>query len=512
MITGELKNDIDKLWTEFWQGGIANPLTVVEQITYLMFMRLLDIEETRNAKKAARTKKPFKGNFLKKDQDIRWQNLMKVGAEEALELVRDRAFPHMKRIGGEDSTFAKYMSDATFMVVKPQLLVKAVELINELPLEKGDTKGDLYEYLLSKLTTAGVNGQFRTPRHLIRMMVDLVDPQPGWKIADPACGTLGFLVESMKYVMEKNTSPEGIITEEDDNQIFTGDLLSAAQKKHLRTGMFTGFDFDVSMLRIASMNMMMHGVENPHIEYMDTLSNRFAENNPKLAFDHFDLILANPPFKGSLDYETVHKSLLSEVKTKKTELLFLVLMLRMLKLGGRCAVVVPDGVTFGSSKAHKTLRKMLVEENQLEAVINLPSGVFKPYAGVSTSILMFTKGGQTEDVFFFDVEHDGYSLDDKRDATPDKDDLPLVLEKWQAWKEKTDNGKPTTDYQDRTAKAFSVPASEIAENSYDLSINRYKEIVYEVVEYDPPQVILGRLRELEKEIGTDLAELEEMLK
>ena len=412
------------------------------------------------------------------------------------------------------------------MINKPSLLSSAVTMINDLPLNRGDTKGDLYEYLLSKLTTAGINGQFRTPRHIIRLMADMLlegnhDEALTWTVGDPACGTGGFPIGFLESLIEHFTSEDGRIEEEvevvDDKGkptgetktevTFTGDKLSPEAWKHISEKMFVGFDFDVTMLRIAAMNLMLHGVDKPSIYYQDTLSSGFSEKYPKMASESLDVVLANPPFKGSLDYDDVDSSLIGKVKTKKTELLFLVLILRLLKLGGRCAVVVPDGVSFGSSKAHKELRKMLVEENQLEAVVNLPSGVFKPYAGVSTAILIFTKGGQTDDVVFFNIEKDGFSLDDKRDPRPEENDLPMVRDQWAKWLDR----KSKRGFSDRKKTCFCVPKKEIADNGYDLSLNRYKETVYEEIEYDPPKVIIDRLRKLEKEIAQDLDELEAML-
>lgn len=392
------------------------------------------------------------------------------------------------------------------MIQKPGLLVKAVNMIHELPLTEGDTKGDLYEYLLSKLTTAGINGQFRTPRHIIRLMVDMLDPKPTDVIGDPSCGTGGFLVNVMEYLLETYTSPEAVIEETDPEtgaveKIYTGDLLEE-HREHIRSDMFHGFDFDATMLRIAAMNLMLHGVDDPDIHYQDTLSTGFTEKYPNQATEGFDVILANPPFKGSLDFEDVHSGLLRQVKTKKTELLFLVLILRMLKIGGRSATIVPDGVLFGSSGAHRQLRERLIDQNQLEAVISLPSGVFKPYAGVSTGILVFTKGGRTDNVFFYDVQADGRSLDDKRE-TVNENDLPDCLARWRA-------RDPATD-TDRAAKAFFVSATEIREAGYDLSLSGYKKTVYQEEAYDPPRVILERMNALNDDIAADLAELEEML-
>jgi len=502
MINGELRSRVDRLWTEFWTGGITNPLIVIEQISFLMFARLLDITESRNEKKARRTGKSLKRIFGEDNQDLRLSHFKDMAADDMLPLVRDRVFPHFRSAAIDGAQFGEYMKDAQLMIQKPGLLVSAVNMIHELPLTEGDTKGDLYEYLLSKLTTAGINGQFRTPRHIIKRMVQMVDPKPDETIGDPACGTAGFLVAAMEYLMEEYTSPEAVITTEHGERTFTGDLLEP-YLDHIRNNMFHGFDFDVTMLRIASMNLLLHGIDAPDIHYQDTLSNSLPERFPELAQGHFDVILANPPFKGSLDYDDVHPSLLSRVKTKKTELLFVTLILRMLHIGGRSATVVPDGVLFGSSKAHVALRKALVDENQLEAVISLPSGVFKPYAGVSTAIIVFTKGGATENVFYYDVRADGFSLDDKREPTPDKDDLPDLIERWNA----RDPEKDT----DRTDRAFFVPAKEIRDNKYDLSINRYKEIVYEEEAYNPPKEILARMKELEKEIMMEMEELEGML-
>jgi len=521
MITGQLRSEIDKLWTEFWTGGITNPLTVIEQISFLMFARLLDIAESRNEKLAARLQSSgqlklaianpdrqlqladsgSRRLFAPNQQKLRWSSFKNLGGEQMLAVVRDEVFKHFRGVGGNGSTFGEYMKDAQLMIVKPSLLVSAVNMIDRLPLTEGDTKGDLYEYLLSKLTTAGINGQFRTPRHIIRLMVEMVDPKRNEIVGDPACGTAGFLVGVMLYLLEKYTSPEGAITHADGGKTYTGDLLES-YREHIQTRMFHGFDFDVTMLRIAAMNLMLHGVETPDIHYQDTLSKSFTDRFREQASDFFDIILANPPFKGSLDAEDVHSSLTAKVKTKKTELLFLTLMLRMLKLGGRCASIVPDGVLFGTSKAHVALRQMLVEQNQLDAVISLPAGVFKPYAGVSTAIVIFTKGGKTQHVFFYDIQADGFSLDDKREPV-EANDLPDVLQRWKL----RDPARDT----DRKGEAFFVPAQEIKDNKYDLSINRYKEVVHAEQKYDPPRVILQRLRGIETSIARDLSDLEALL-
>ena len=499
-LTTQQKSDIDKLWTEFWTGGITNPLTVIEQISFLMFARLLDVMETTGERRAERTRKPFKGRFNGANDPRRWKNFKQKDAAELLRVVRDEVFPHFRKLNG-GTTFAEYMQDAQLMVMKPSLLVSAVNMIDKLPITEGDAKGDLYEYLLSKLTTAGINGQFRTPRHIIRFMVELLEPKPNETIGDPACGTAGFLVGAMQYLLETHTSAKGKVKGEAGETIYTGDLLEP-YRAHIQNGMFHGFDFDATMLRIASMNLMLHGVDNPDIHYQDTLSNSFPEKFGKQATGGFDVVLANPPFKGSLDEGDVHPTLTQAVKTKKTELLFLALILRMLKKGGRSATIVPDGVLFGSSKAHAALRALLVKDNQLEAVFSLPSGVFKPYAGVSTAILVFTKGGKTDYVFFYDVGADGYSLDDKRDPIT-QNDLPDALTCW-----RKRNAKKDTD---RTAKHFIVPLKEIEGKDFDLSINRYKEAKHEAVKYDPPKKVIAKLRALEAEIAKDLNDLEAML-
>ncbi|WP_415355716.1 type I restriction-modification system subunit M [Halioglobus sp. Uisw_031] len=521
MITGELKGKIDKLWGEFWTGGVTNPLTVIEQITFLMYARLLDMNETSDEKRSERTGESFGRRFNDDQQKLRWQNLRHIeSADELMKVVRDELFPFFKTTSGKGSLFTEFMKDAQLMIQKPALLRKAIDMVNELPLSQGDTKGDLYEYLLSKLTTAGINGQFRTPRHIIRAMIDMMDPVATDRICDPACGTAGFLSTTYEFMLEKYSSEDGTIREtivdengeEDEQVIYTGDLL-AGHREHVDRDMFHGFDFDATMLRIASMNLVMHGVTEPDIHYQDTLSQGFVERFPKSARDGFDLVLANPPFKGSLDEEDIDPAILRSVKTKKTELLFIALILRMLKVGGRAAVIVPDGVLFGSSKAHQQLRKTLIEDNQLEAIVSLPSGVFKPYAGVSTALIIFTKGGQTDQVWFYDLQADGFSLDDKR--TPlrgeGSDDLPDLVSQWKDYSTKAATGKSVEQWSDKTAKAFLVEKADIASNKYDLSINSYREVVYEAKNYEPPKEIIGRLMELEENIQQELKELESML-
>lgn len=515
MITGPLKSRIDSLWTDFWTGGITNPLTVIEQITFLMYSRLLDMKERADEKRASLTSQPFARRFGDDEQDCRWETWRHYGSEKMLPHVRDRVFPHFRRLAerstGANSMFASFMKDAQLMIQKETLLTKAVAAVGDLPLERGDTKGDLYEYLLSKLTTAGINGQFRTPRHIIRLMVELMQPQPTDRICDPSCGTAGFLVEAYDHLLREHTSEAGKhveLVDGEEHVTYSGDLLAQqGHRSHVDTDMFHAYDFDATMLRIASMNLVMHGVSEPDVHYQDTLSQSFEERHPKGSKGAFDLVLANPPFKGSLDEQDVAPDLLRVVKTKKTELLFIALILRMLKVGGRSATIVPDGVLFGSSKAHVQLRQHLIENNQLEAVISLPSGVFKPYAGVSTAIIIFAKGGKTDDVFFYDVQSDGFTLDDKRTKIGDgKGDLPDVQARYLQWCD----GKG--DFSDRTAKAFEVPAEAIREQGYDLSINRYRETVRADEKYDDPSEILGRLFALEVEIAEDLQLLKEMLK
>lgn len=513
MITGELKSKIDKLWEEFWTGGITNPLTVIEQITFLMYARLLDMNERRDEKKEQRSGQPFKHRFAPHQQSARWESFRHLPAEQMYKVVKDEVFPHFKDVAGEGSLFADFMKDAQLMIQKPTLLVKAVNMLSELPLQESDMKGDLYEYLLSKLTTAGISGQFRTPRHIIRAIVEMLDPEATHRIADPACGTGGFLATTYEYLLEKYSSKETIITEKVTNEkgeeveqkIYSGDLLQE-HRHHVDTDMFHGFDFDSTMLRIAAMNLVMHGITQPDIHYQDTLSQRFSERFPKAAKDGFDLILANPPFKGALDEEDVDPVLLRTVKTKKTELLFVALIMKMLKVGGRSATIVPDGVLFGSSRAHQELRKHLVDDNQLEAVISLPGGVFKPYAGVSTAILIFTKGGKTDYVWFYDLENDGFTLDDRRQAIKEND-LPDLVDQFK----RRDKRFAVTDDNDRAERSFWINAAEIREKKYDLSLGRYKEQVFVRQEFEPPKAIWNKLKNLESEIQRDLADLGGML-
>jgi type I restriction enzyme M protein len=483
MITGELKNKVDKIWETFWTGGITNPLTVIEQFTYLLFIKGLDEAETQREQEAALLGIEFERIFPEDKQHLRWSKFKNLEASQMYEIVSKEVFPFIKSLhGNKNSAYAKYMSDAIFMIPTPQMLSKIVDGIDKLPMKDRDIQGDLYEYLLSKIATAGTNGQFRTPRHIINMMVELVKPTPEDIIVDPAAGSAGFLVAAGEYLRKHRSDL----------------FLVQSLKEQFNNHMFYGFDMDRTMLRIGAMNMMLHGIENPNIEYRDSLS---EQNKDK---DKYTLVLANPPFKGSLDYEAVSSDLLKIAKTKKTELLFLALFLRILKTGGRCACIVPDGVLFGSSKAHKDIRKEIVENHKLEAIISMPSGVFKPYAGVSTAIMIFTKTGVggTDQVWFYDMKADGYSLDDKR--TPiEENDIPDIIERF--------HNREAEKERKRTEQSFFVPVEEIRENDYDLSINKYKEIEYEEVEYEAPSVILERVETLEKEIMQGLQELKEMI-
>jgi type I restriction enzyme M protein len=485
VITGELKNKVDRVWDAFWSGGISNPLEVIEQITYLLFIRRLDDLNILAEKKARRTGKAEGIRFGADQQDLRWSVFKNDEPGLMYKIVGEKVFPFLRTLGGDGSTYSEHMKDARFTIPTAQLLSRVVDMLDDIPLADRDTTGDLYEYLLAKIASAGVNGQFRTPRHIIKLMVDMVAPQPSDEICDPACGTAGFLVAAAEHIREQH--PEV--------------LTDTAQRHHFHNSMFHGYDFDATMLRIGSMNMLMHGVEAPDIRYRDSLSEGASGDE-----DKYTLILANPPFAGSLDYEATSKDLQRVVKTKKTELLFLALFLKLLKPGGRAAVIVPDGVLFGSSTAHKALRRILVDDQKLDAVVKLPSGVFRPYAGVSTAILFFTKtnSGGTDEVWFYDVQADGFSLDDKRNSV-EVDDLPDVLARW--------NQRNTTERERaRTDQSFCVSKADIVAQGYDLSLNRYKEIVHDDVEHRAPLDIIADIEKLEVEITQGLADLKAMLK
>lgn len=484
MITGELKNKVDKVWETFWTGGITNPLTVIEQFTYLLYLRTLDANEKKKEKDAEIIGTNYEGIFPKDKPQLRWSLFSNLGPDEMFKSVSEDAFPFIKNLAGKHTVYSKFMRDAMFLIPTPSLLSRVVAGIDGLFLSKDkDTLGDLYEYLLSKLSTAGTNGQFRTPRHIIDMIVRLMKPTPEDLIMDPAMGTAGFLVGCEEYLRKNH-----------------GDLfLIQGLKEHFNQNMFYGYEMDGTMLRIGAMNMLLHNVDNPNISYRDSLS---EENKDT---EKYTLILANPPFKGSLDYESVSDELLQVTKTKKTELLFLALFLRMLKKGGRCASIVPDGVLFGSSKAHKSIRKEIVDHQKLEAIISMPSGVFKPYAGVSTAVMIFTKtdAGGTDNVWFYDMKADGFSLDDKRQPV-EANDISDILTRFKH----LDSEKE----QKRTEQSFFVPVSEIRENGYDLSINKFKEIEYEEIEYEKPVVMLEKIKKMEHEIQSGIDNIEKMLR
>lgn len=489
MITGEIKNKVDKIWQDIWAGGITNPITVVEQLTYLMFIRGLDEKELETESFEALSGESMPKLFPQSDegQSMRWSKFKNKDARDIYEIVGQKVFPFIKAMNGEENqtAFSRYMKDAMFLFPegKKQLLQKVVTGLDELyehDIKDRDMLGDLYEYMLGKLATAGQNGQFRTPKHIRDMMVALVAPTPQDAICDPACGTAGFLVSTAEYV-RANYEME----------------MTAEQWEHFAGPMFSGFDSDNTMLRISAMNLMLHSIVNPHIDYKDSVSkqNEIASK--------YDVILANPPFTGTVDEESINDNLKAVCNSKKTELLFLALFLRMLKKGGRCSCIVPDGVLFGNSKAHQAIRQELVENHQLQAVISMPSGVFKPYAGVSTAVLVFTKtgAGGTDKVWFYDMKADGYTLDDKRNEIKEND-IPDIIERFQ---------KRDTEDRSRTEQSFFVPKEEIAGNAYDLSINRYKEVVYEKVEHEAPSVILARLDDLSRQIAEKTAELRGLL-
>lgn len=510
MITGSIKNKVDKIWTDIWAGGITNPLTVIEQLTYLMFIRSLDEKELENEELeqtiGTRMDRIFPQSAA--GQSMRWSKFKNNDPRDIFAVISQRVFPAIKRMrygrlpdfteqgelievtgsfgsDGENNTaFARYMSDAMFLIPTPQVLQKVITGLDDLyehDVADLDMQGDLYEYMLGKLSTAGQNGQFRTPKHIREMMVELVEPTPDDVICDPACGTAGFLVSASEYIRRHYES-----------------TMTPEQWEHFDGDAFTGFDTDRTMLRISAMNLMLHSIKHPGIDYRDSIS---KQNEIR---DMFTICLANPPFKGTVDAESIHDNLKAVANTKKTELLFIALFLRMLRKGGRCACIVPDGVLFGSSKAHKAVRRELVENHQLRAVISMPSGVFKPYAGVSTAVLVFTKtgAGGTDTVWFYDMRADGFSLDDKRSEIKEND-IPDIVARFQNLEQEASRM--------RTEQSFLVPKEEIAENEYDLSINKYRKVEYVPVEYAPTSEMMADLCELEREITKDLADLKGML-
>jgi len=504
MLEAELKSKINALWDKFWSGGIANPLTAIEQMSYLIFMKRIEDQDNKLVKRHAGRKgnyqSLFKGKFkIGKNEygkeKCKWSEWKHLPADEMLSHVREVVFPFIKTLhNGESTFFAEHMKDAVFLIPKASLLQEAVAIIDELNISMRniDTQGDIYEYLLSELKTSGKNGQFRTPRHIIRMMVKLVDPDINDKICDPACGTGGFLINAYEHILARYTPKEQLKIDE-DGEIHGAVGSKITKKEHwnkLWEKTFFGYDFDTTMVRIGLMNMILHGIKMPHITYLDSLSKR---NSIK---SEYTVVLANPPFTGSIDKDDINDSF--KLKTTKTELLFFELFYKQLEMGGRAAVIVPNGVLFGSSNAHKDIRKMILENCQLEAVISMPSGVFKPYSGVGTAVLAFTKGGHTEKVWFYDMKADGYSLDDKRDKIDGKGDIPDILKKFKGKKE--------------GANSIAVGIKDITENDYNLSFSRYKEIEHEEIEYEKPTKIIDSVLKQEEEIAKELKELRKMVK
>ena len=484
MLTGDVRNKVDRIWDTFAAGGLVNPLEVIEQFTYLLFIKQLDDVETTRENEANFLGVPYESMFPGDCQKYRWSKFKNLGsAEDIYDLVLNEVFPFIKNLHPDgDSAYAKYLGDAIFKIPTAAMLSKIIDGIDKLEMGEEDSKGDLYEYLLSKVATAGRNGQFRTPRHIIEMMVELVRPQPEDIIIDPAMGSAGFLIAAQTYLRKNH------------EEMF----LDSKLVDHFNNTMFYGNDMDRTMLRIGAMNMLLHGVENPNISYRDSLS----EQNTDV--EKYTLVLANPPFKGSLDAEGVSADLLKVTKTKKTELLFLALFIRVLKTGGRAAVIVPDGVLFGSSNAHKQIRREIIEKNKLDAVISMPSGVFKPYAGVSTAILVFTKTGNggTDKVWFYDMKADGYSLDDKRQQISEND-IPDIINRFNHLDQELERKK--------TDQSFMVDLADIEANDYDLSINKYKETVYVAKEYPPTDQIIKQIEEIEVQIQEELVELKKLL-
>jgi len=562
-----LKSQVDKLWDKLWTGGLSNPLDAIEQLSYLLFMKRLDEEDLKREQAARRRNEEYKSAFS--DPELRWSHWSKLTADRALKQVKEKVFPALKDMGADGSSFQEYMQNAEFKINRPNLLIEACSLIDAMKIseQNQDAQGDLYEYLLSKLNTAGRNGQFRTPRHIIRMMVQMVAPRPKERICDPAAGTCGFLVNAYQYILETNTSKSLLEYDEDGMpHHLHGDLLTAEQREFLQTRALTGYDSDsgMTMLRIGSMNLMLHGITHPRFHYSDTLSKGF--NEEKL----YDVVLANPPFKGAIDSSEVNPSL--PTKYKKTELLFLHLFLRLLDMGGRCAAIVPDGVLFGSSNAHVETRKRIIEQNRLEAVVSMPSGVFKPYAGVSTAVLIFTRGGTTDRIWIYDMEHDGYSLDDKRQKV-EENDIPDILHCWQHRNDEEFAQKraerleelkaqiapfkverlrlhkeinrltfenaiaPADDEQTRQAletdqkklaqleeriaplqkeinqltRQFWVTKDQVKANKYDLSASRYRQIEQDETFYEEPQVTMARLLRIEQTMAKEIKVLNDLL-
>ena len=522
----QLKSLIDKLWQNFWEGGIANPLTAIEQITYLIFMKRLDDLEAKRERDAEWTGEKYVSRFAGKfnipgsnesidKNELRWSVFKHKPADEMLMHVQMKVFPFLKEFSkssnpenSDSDNFTRHMANAVFIMPKASLLVSAINIVEDIfkEIEKDateggqsfqDIQGDVYEMLLSEIATSGKNGQFRTPRHIIKLMAELVAPQLGQRIADPACGTGGFLLGAYQYILTDLVRKKDPAKLQQDEDGFERAAISAVLTQEIKSILdksFVGYDIDTTMVRLGLMNLMMHGIDEPQIDYKDTLSKTYNENS------QFDIIMANPPFTGNIDKGDINESL--KLPTTKTELLFVERIFNMLKMGGTAAVIVPSGVIQNSGKAFEAVRKLIIEQAELKAVIAMPSGVFKPYAGVSTAILIFTKGGETDNVWFYDMKADGYTLDDKRNKIAESD-LPDIVQRYQARDEKKDN--------DRKLKYFMVPKKEIVENNYDLNLNTYKEEDYEEVEYEKPTLIIGKLELLEKGIQSGLTNLKDFL-
>lgn len=523
-INATLKSLIDRLWDRFWSGGISNPLSAIEQITYLLFMKQLDELDLKREKDAEFTGDTFTSRFsgdffLPHDTEkknpidkatLRWSHFKEMKAELMLPHVQQNVFPFIKELNGDGTAFTRHMANAVFLIPSGNLLQGAIAIIEEIFLEierdareEGhlfqDIQGDVYEMLLSEISSAGKNGQFRTPRHIIKLISELVNPQLGHRICDPACGTAGFLLDAYQYIitqLARQKAASGQTSTPDDDGFVRSSLsgLLTQDSKDILEQSLCGYDFDTTMVRLALMNLMMHGIDNPRVDYQDTLSKGFTEEG------EYDVVMANPPFTGSIDKGDINESL--QLNTTKTELLFAERIFTLLKTGGTAGIIVPQGVLFGSGGAFVEARKKLVEEAELKAVVSLPGGVFKPYAGVATAILIFTRGGRTEHTWFCEVENDGFSLDDKRQRVTGSE-LPNVVEQWNA----RDSQQPV----DRKAKHFFVPVQEIRDKDYDLSFNRYHEAEHDETEYEEPRVILQRLKVLEEKIQQGISEIEGIL-
>jgi type I restriction enzyme M protein len=519
----KLKSQIDALWNRFWSGGITNPLTAIEQMSYLIFLKRLEDLENARTRKAARKKEDYTsvyerymqwrrkeegvGNLpteLKNDKQgdkLKWSYWSQLPGEEMLGFVRDHVFHFLRNMGNDGTSFTQYMKDAVCIIPKASLLQEAVKIIEDLHIseQNADVQGDMYEYLLNQLSSSGKNGQFRTPRHIIRMITRMVDPKIGERVCDPAAGSAGFLVSAYEHILEQNTSKDILEYDEEGkaHNLIGDQITDAKAHKFLKSKAINGFDNDSTMVRIGAMNLMLHGIDDPHFMYSDALSKSFEERNL------YDVVLANPPFKGSIDESDINARF--KTKTKKTELLFMELIYDLLVMGGRAGVIVPDGVLFGTSNAHVAVRQLLVDHCQLQGIVSMPSGVFKPYAGVSTALLLFTKGGVTGKVWFYDMQADGFSLDDKRQKIAD-DDTKEIIAEYHQWQSKPAAYKPASK------KVTVVDVEEIKKNKYDLSISRYKPVEYTAVQYEQPDVILDKLMMMEEEIGYIVKGLKEKMK